>query len=677
MTRSIGMILENGTTVCSAKMETPFPAWLPKTRKKSPWPGFVFWDGEETTDAGYCLFGCSLFGNEPTPDTYIQSPMLDTRSMLDLILRIGERYPNASHVAFSFDYDVNWILRELPWPALITLKVKGEVEWDGYRIKHIPHKIFTVERDKIRVHIDDIFSYFRCRYDKALAKFNIGTLEVRSKITKGKDERADFAYADIDYIRSYWALELQTGCQLMSLVRTMTYAAGFPGITQWYGPGALAAHSLKANDVKSYMEPSPPKVHLAALSAYAGGWFERFKCGIYNGNVETADINSAYVHAMSLLPNLARGHWEYRRTGLEQLARECRFGLFHVKWSVDFDGYMRACHGIPFPLFHRDNNGTVKRPFASDVWLWNPEAANCTTTPFAKLTEAWVFIPDDEDEFPFDWVAAMFDTRLAMQAQGDPSEKILKWALASYYGRLAQRSGWNEKSKLPPMFHQIEFAGWITSKCRAMIYREALDVGRRGGLVSIDTDGIISTVPFRNLVNGEGNQLGRWKVERYDGLIYIQNGFYWLHCNGCEAHEGAKWHDPKLRGIPRAKLDPSVAIDALRGNGHITLARHTFRGYGAALHGKRDEWRKWVDDDIVFSVQAAGSRVHVKQFCSACIKGLGLDAGLHDLVLSINKDRKSKPHSLPWLDNVDTDAILARELAREQRVTHVTLEDAM
>ena len=643
---------------------------MSKPKRERPFQGFVFWDGEETIDSGYCLFGCSLFGNEPTLDTYIQSPMLRTRAMLDLVLRIGERYPNASHVAFSFDYDVNWILRELSWPALITLKVKGEVEWEGYRIKHIPHKIFTVERDGIRVHIDDIFSYFRCRYDKALAKFSISDPETLAKITKGKDERADFTYGDIDYIRRYWALELQTGCQLMDKVRKMTYAAGFPGITQWYGPGALAAHSLKANDVKSVMHPSPPKVHLAALSAYAGGWFERFQCGVYNSDVYTADINSAYVYAMSLLPNLARGHWEYTRSDLERRSRECRFGLFHVKWTVDFSGYMRACHGIPFPLFHRDNNGTVKRPFASDVWLWNPEAANCSTTPYAKLTEAWIFIPDNEDEYPFNWVAAMFDTRLAMQAEGDPSEKILKWALASYYGRLAQRSGWNEKSKLPPMFHQIEFAGWITSKCRAMIYREALDVGRRGGLVSIDTDGIISTVPFRNLVNGEGNQLGRWKVEQFEALIYIQNGFYWLRKDG-------EWQDPKMRGIPRAKLSPDIAFDALRGDGQISISRHTFRGYGAALHGKRDEWRKWVDDDLVFSVQAAGSRTHVHQFCRACQKGIGLDEGLHDLVLAINRDTKSKPHSLPWLDGVDTDAVLARELERERRVTHVTLEDAM
>lgn len=639
--------------------------------------GFIFWDGEETIDSGYCLFGCSVGGSAPTGESYIQRPMLRTRQMLDLILRVGAGNSSYSHVAFSFDYDVNQILCDLSWPALITLRIKGEVKWDGYTIKHIPHKIFTVQKNKVSVHIDDIFSYFRCRYDKALRKFNIGDSQTQDQITEGKDNRADFYYRDIDYIRDYWTLELQTGCALMDKVRRMTYEAGFPGITQWYGPGALAAYSLKAHNTKDVMKKSPAPVLRAALSAYAGGWFERFKCGVYTGSVYTADINSAYVYAMSLLPNLAKGNWRYTRSNLVFEARNCRFGLFHTKWSVDWDGYIRACHGVPFPLFHRDNNGSVKRPFKSDVWLWNPEAANASATPYAEFTEAWIFEPEGEDEFPFDWVAAMFDTRLAMQAAGDPSEKILKWALASYYGRIAQRTGWNERTKIPPMFHQIELAGWITSKCRAMIYREALDVAQRGGLVSIDTDGIISTVPFRNLVNGEGNQLGRWKVEEFDGLIYIQNGFYWMHCAGCSEHEGAKWHDPKLRGIPRAKLDPSIALEGLRTDGHIGISRHTFRGYGAALQGKRNEWRKWVDDDIVFSVQVAGSRVHVPQFCRACGKGQKLDEALHDLVLSINRDTKSRPHSLPWLDGADSDEVLKLALERERRVTHVTLEDAV
>lgn len=631
-----------------------------------PFPGFIFWDGEECDDAGYCLFGCSVYGEPPDTSTYVQMPYLRTRAMLDLILDTGARFPGAAHVWFSADYDVNQIIRELDWPQLITLAVKGCVEFDDYKIEHIPGKIFTVSKDGITVRIDDCFSFFRSRYDVALEKYDVSDRQTRDKITVGKNSRQDFHYRDIDYIREYWGLELVTGCQLMAKIRHMCLTAGFERMNKWYGPGALAAYSLKQNKVEQYMAESPPKVHAAALRAYAGGWFERFKCGYWHGSAYTADINSAYVYAMSLLPDLGKGHWEYTRTQLETTARSCRFGLFHVKWTADCDGYMRACQGVPFPLFHRDGDGTIRRPLASDVWLWNPEAANCTATPYAKFIEGWIFVPDD-DSYPFSWVADMYDNRLIMQRNNDPAEKILKWALASYYGRQAQRTGWDKKAKRAPRFHQIEWAGWITSKCRAMIYQAAFDIARQNALVSVDTDGIISTVPFTGLENGEGTGLGQWKTEEYRDMIYVQNGVYWLGKDGGydPALGYTVWEDPKLRGIPRTKLSPGIALDALRTDGTIRLSRHGFRGYRAALHGRREEWRQWVDDQLDISIGNAGSRTHNPARCRACRDGLGLDETLHDLILNPNKDLVSRPHRLPWIDGDDTDARLERMLARE------------
>jgi hypothetical protein len=631
----------------------------------SDFPGFISWDGEETRDAGYCLFGASINGARPESRNLIQRPEIRTGHMLDLLLTVAEANKKAPHIAYSFDYDVNNIIREFTWPQLITLRIKGHVKWGEYTIEHIPHKIFSVQGYGVSVRIDDIFSYFRSRYDKALDKYKAGTPDIRKAITAGKDNRSEFYYADIHDIRKYWSLELETMCELMTGIRKMAHSAGFTNVTQWHGPGALAAYSLKQNNAKKVMRKSPPQILNAALSAYSGGWFERFRFGFWNGPAYTADINSAYVYAMSLLPNLARGHWSYHRSGLDDLAKSCRFGVFHIEWQASENAYMRACHGAPFPLFHRDSDGTVKRPLSSDVWLWNPESANCSATPFAKLTEAWIFEPEDPDEYPFAWVADMFANRLALQAIGNSAEKILKWAMASYYGRLAQRTGWNEETKSPPQFHQIEFAGWITSWCRAAMYQVGLDIGMRGGLVSIDTDGLISTVPFSSLPRGIGNELGRWKVESFDRLIYIQNGLYWLHCQGCDDHDEPGWHDPKLRGIPRTKLEPEVAMEALRGDGKITLMRHSFRGYGAALQGKRDQWRTWVDDPVSVSALTAGSRVHAPDLCGACKAGRGFDETLHDLMLVPNRNRLSRPHTLPWMDGTDSDAQLAARLAKE------------
>jgi hypothetical protein len=624
---------------------------------------FIAWDGEETRDAEYCLFGASIGGDAPEASTTLQHPYLSTQTLLDLLLSVSEANPKAYHVAYSFDYDVNWILRELSWPELITLRVKGKVTWHGYEIEHIPHKIFKVAKDSVHVRVDDVFSFFRCRYDKALVKYSIASAGIRDQITAGKDSRQDFLYKDILGIREYWSLELQTMCQLMDTVKDMADKAGFTKLKQWHGPGALASYSLREHKTERHMKQSPPVILHRALSAYAGGWFERYKCGYHDGPVATADLNAAYVWAMSLLPDLATGHWRYYRgRDIDTVAAQCRFGLFRVKWQADTAGYMRACHGIPFPLFHRDNDGSVRRPLVSDVWLWNPEAANCTATPYAKLIEGWVY--EDDGTFPFSWVDGMYNRRLALQRAGEPAEKILKWATASYYGRVAQRTGWNERTRTPPRFHQIEWAGWITSKCRAEIYRLALDAGMRDGLVSVDTDGIISTVPFDIPASRIGDGLGQWKVEEFDGLIYIQNGVYWLRKKGV-------WEDPKLRGIPHAKFSPDIAMAALRSpEGTISVDRHNFRGYASAIRGKRDEWRTWVDDTVQLSALSAGARVHSERLCRACQAGKGLDQALHDLALVPNRQLKSKPHCLPWLGEKTSDDCLRALLAREDMIEY-------
>jgi len=379
--------------------------------------------------------------------------------------------------------------------------------------------------------------------------------------------------------------------------------------------------------------------------------------------VYSADINSAYVYAMSLLPSLNSGKWVHHNaqdTDLKTLSRTTRFGLFNTRWRPDSDLYLRSAYGIPVPLFHREHDGRICRPvLATNVWLWNPEAANASTTPYATFSEAWT-LDCPPDDWPFEWVARMYLKRLAMQRAKEPAEKILKWAMASYYGRVAQRTGWDETRMSAPKFHQIEWAGWITSKCRAMIYQAAFNVAVRGGLVSVDTDGIISTVPFVDLENGEGEGLGQWKVDEYDGLLYLQNGVYWLRKEGV-------WEPPKLRGIPRTKLDIREGVEALASNGILSLDRRTFVGYGAALQGRRDQWRTWQDQSISINACSAGGRVHIPSACRACHAGHPLTGALHDLIPVPANDPASKSHTVPWLDgSKERDkAALARELARE------------
>lgn len=636
---------------------------------------FIAWDGEACTEFRVSSDGeavkrsyYSLLGSS-TKD-YIQGRDLSTSDMLDFILRVGNENPRAFHISFAFDYDVNNILKDAPWAVLIMLRERGRVQWNGYHIEHIPGKIFTVKKaGQARVRIEDIFSYFRTRYDTALEKYDVGTPEVRADISKGKADRGRFLFTDIDDIRAYMFLELATMPLLMEKIREACYGAGMR-IGQWYGPGALAKFELRKQKMGLHMSETPQDMQLAVRTAYAGGWFERFRAGMHLGPVYTADLNSAYAYAMTLMPSLANRRWRYV-PGAQARSYTRHFGVFAMRYCGDpnrrWNDYMRSCRGVPLPLFQRGANGNITRPFNTSGWWWNFEANQLRDSEAVEFLGCWIL--EDDTERPFEWIQEMYDMRLVLKQAGDPAEKALKWALASMYGTLAQRSGWDRRKRTSPRWHQLEWAGAITSACRALILSAAMPVAMSGGLVSIDTDGIISTSPFTRLDNGIGSGLGQWEVEEYSGIIYIQNGIYWLR------DMQGNWIPPKTRGIPLGQVeDPQIAIDALAGDGKLRLSRHNFVGYGSAIHRRvRQSWRTWEDSAYDIDVNYTGSRQHVRKICRPCRRNLDMTEALHDLAMVPPSDTESAPHRLPWLEQDDS-AELKERLRHEWSIHDINME---
>lgn len=627
---------------------------------------FIGWDGEgynayrvnsmgETTpEHRYMLFGCS------TPDgpVYESSIDLPTIRCLELILYVGKKYPKSFHVGFSFEYDVNMILRDFSWRHLAMLHDTGVVKWKGYRIKHIPHKMFSISKNGISVTIYDVFGFFHTSYLKALKKFRIGTQPQVSRIEKGKNNRSQFTYSQIAEVTEYWSVEISLLPSLMNSLRKSCYDAGF-FITQWHGPGALASFVSKQHKLSSYRPgkniPSPAKI--ASRFAYAGGRFQAWKCGAYDGDIYTADINSAYAFAASLLPRLDIGKWEYSNNPQVRKASDIRhFALYRISFDARKVESTARRKGIPFPLFHRDKRGFLTWPARTEGWYWSPEAALVAGSEYATFLESWEFV--DNGERPFAFVNGAFERRMQLQEQDNPAEKAYKWFLASIYGQLAQRVGWNRNTRTAPNSHCLEWAGYITSYCRAFVYRAAIDVAKRGGLISIDTDGVTATVPFdpSKLPNGVGTKLGEWKLEHFGGIVFWQNGIYWVY--NSKKHE---WDEPKTRGIPRKYLsidNAFHALDDLAANGgkenpRIPLTRNRFIGYRQAMQHQFDEWRQWVSEDVSVEFGGSGKGRHVGSLCDTCCSSRVRHSPnanrLHTIVHFPPDHIDSYPHKLPWL----------------------------
>ena len=593
---------------------------------------FVAWDGEGVKDGDefpYSLFGSSLGWR-------VQALNLTTLDCLELMMETERACPEAIHFGFAFGYDVNMILRELPLPQLINLRAYNRTRFENFSIEYIPRKWFQVGHGRrghrTTIRIFDVFSFFNQGLAPVLKKYGIGSSEQLARIESGKGERPNFIYEDITTdIEPYWETELDLMVRLMDFFRGVLHEAGIY-INSWHGPGAIASYLLRSHNAGDYMDRGiNEEISFASRVAYIGGRFQPFKAGYHEGRIYSADINSAYPYSHSRLPNLSTGKW-VREFGFPgRHPGDVRLGLYRISYRAPY-----SAKAMPLP--HRDNDGSVTFPNATDGWFHAAEAGMVYGDPNAEFHEAWVY--EDDGTYPFDWIEDLYLARLELQRQGNPVQLAFKLGPNSLYGQVAQRAGW-ERTKGPPKWHQLEWAGAITSECRSMVYSAARSIGN--GLVSIDTDGVLSTRPFPELPNGAGTRLGQWKTTTYTGLLYIQNGIYWLR------DEEGNWLPPKSRGIPRKKLDFNAVFPIIQRNEDLEISQHMFIGYGLALRGRMHEWRKWKDEPRKISFGGTGKSIHALRSCGACRRGYGYAEALHPLVSVPPKHIQSTPHYLPWL----------------------------
>jgi hypothetical protein len=615
---------------------------------------FIVWDGEGPRDTGYSLFGNSK-GHE------ICKPSLRTRDCFKLLLDTARRYPYGIHVIFGGNYDVsNWI-ESLPWRCMAALYKYNRTVWKDYEIEHIPRKWFKLTKGKTSIKIYDIQSFFATSLVGALEEWSIGpfskiadvfsipaetaldTGKVRSVIpdvseleTLSEPEmvvlfktlRSEFQWKDIEQIRLYMRLELKYTKILMENLRQTFLDAGYLP-RSWHGPGALARMAINRHHVYDAMAECPVDVRIASRYAFIGGRFELVKAGYFPRTIYSADINSAYPYYATQLPNLAKGHW---RRGNKY--EHGRFGVYHIRYTAKPDPYK------VYPLPFRDRHGMVVWPHRVEGWYWGPEAQLVSDNPDATFVESWIFEEDDPADKPFAWIGEYYHRRQLLKRIGNPAEFVFKLIINSIYGQLAQRTGWDRKHRKAPRTHQLEWAGWITSACRAAIWRKAQEQGE--DLISFDTDGVYGLRPFSDLESG--TKLGEWKLEEYEEGIFWQSGIYNLK-------EKGEWKKAKTRGIPKGKYSVEELFTCLRDGTPLSMTKKVFISYGLALQGKKRDINSWTTEPHKVQFGGGGKRYHhggtaCQHHCESTWHRLTLPTILYGPFTHVH----SYPHYLPWID---------------------------
>jgi hypothetical protein len=617
---------------------------------------FIAWDGEGWTDTNgehrYMLLQNSYGEN-------ISAPQLSTDECLDFMLRAAVDHPKHIHIIFGGGYDVTHILRDMPEERRLELKETGSTRYfakrngrivNRYTMQYIPHKWFMVTgwswelKRNVSFKIFDVMTFFQSSFMNALDSRGI---EVPEVIKTGKANRPNFTYLDLDEISAYCQQELEMLVQLANQLRSEFQEAGVY-VTSFHGPGAVASSVFKEKKVKEHMQRPPLHIEQAAQRAYFGGRFEQFKAGHYEGKVYVYDINSAYPDKIRNLPSMAGSSWEYTTV----------FDSSPGLWFCSHDG--TDASGIaPQPTPWRGKGGVVGFPEQNTgVWLWHFEAVHAST-----VHHGWKLITAT-DAKPFDFVEKMYCQRQAWKQLGLGAERALKLALNSLYGKMAQRVGGNEKNGGVPPWHQIEWAGMVTSATRAQIW-EAVSQAPES-IIAIETDSVASTVPL-NLDIGSG--LGQWEVKIYDWITYVQSGIYftpdYYHDENGKRHgaTGKSGEKVKSRGIDVTQLHHSHVLDYMRGDRTELLV--TTRQFIGLTNPATWNYGQWQDSTKEVKI-AGAKRVHMKANCEACLMGLPMDKFAHDLTANpIYGYTESIKHPLPWLDSETLDDPEMRKLESE------------
>lgn len=533
-----------------------------------------------------------------------------------------------------------------------------------YIITYRPHKYFQVSRwvpgmaknTKVTVRIYDIFTFFMCTFVDAYIK-NVGP--VQEVLTSGKKARKQFSIDELDMIREYWDLEIQNLRELAEALRGKVYEAGLP-ITEWHGPGALSSLSMKQNNVHAHMRKSNDNVRLAARFAYAAGRFELYKVGRILGPVYGIDRNSAYPYGLTKVPSLAHGQWSYRDTFRDGKIKS--FGLYHLRLSRGGPTELP-----PSPLYLRDKHHEIYYPWRTDGWYWGPEAVQGVRQG-ADILEAWEFVSDTDTPIrPFAYVADMYRQRKEWKTAGISAEMALKLCMNSKYGKLAQRVGWDPRTGRIPSWHQLEWAGWVTSLTRAAMY-SLLSAVPFTSIIAVETDGIYTTSSPEEFGITPSDELGGWSVDVYDEIMYVQSGLAWLrkgtcqvgcrhdadairakHCAWTQKRRGLDWDSFTLDQCERylKLLGPNERWPAYQG----TTTRFTTMGQALASKNPSARHCVWETRAREISTGARGKRVHVPAVCSACARGATAYEQAHDLAISpvfIKNGTHSYPHHIPW-----------------------------
>ena len=412
-------------------------------------------------------------------------------------------------------------LSDLDSEQRLRVMTSQPTHWGGWRLLYVPGKFLEIGRWERRWTVYDLSGMWPGGTQLADMAKRWGVADVQLPLVNQGDQLVtrEWDGARVDDALM-WAVE-RAGL-LAQLARRVVSRMELHGLkpSRLHGVGAIGSRLLREGDAGSWVARYRPdrqpicdgqEMLPLFLSAYYGGRQETTAAGSWEAPTYRYDMRSAYPWALSWVGPVGYV-WEAADSFRDDY--EWRMSLWHVVWKLPL--------GQLGPLPWRHPNGAIAYPREGQGWYWWPEvrAALRAYPEYVTVTRGYVS-PRSRRRPLLGVIAERYEQRKRLEANDDPTADILKGALASMYGRLAQRLGAEGQ---PGRWYNPALAGWVCSAVRARL----IDAwrGYEGMVASVSTDGFLSSMPIPHLeTNGS---LGGWKCDQYDSATLVLPGLYEL-----------------------------------------------------------------------------------------------------------------------------------------------------
>ena len=495
---------------------------------------------------------------------------------------------------YGLGYDLTKFLEALTNRRLYKLfhdVEDGRVQFGQFKLSMLGKCFEAVDkkapRGEKKTLVWDILKGFQSTFVKALESWEVGSKRQHEEIAAMKKKRGTFIKESWKEVTGYCKAECRLLAELVEKYVRAHVEAGIDLRGKYHGAGStsdafLTLMNALGKRCTREVEDEDLDAFGATKSAFSraffGGRAEISRLGIVQGPVWTADIASAYPHALFEMPCVWHGKWR-RVTGrgvgraIQTASLACIHHDVHLErdhYGQDHDrnrirkrplrerkkgakkkdwkdlpeidkspGERAAVMGIygdvaelPWgPLPYRTESGSIVFPAAHPGgWAWAPEY-QVAKKHFdgVRAKEAWVLRGECQCERPYRDIGMYYLRRLDW---GGSKGKVLKLGMNGCYGKFAQVIGRN------PKYSCRVVAGQITATTRGRMVEGIATMTDPWSVVYAATDGLIATSEltppdpptnetFEGATAKQKAWLGSWEVEKHeDSLFLVQPGFY-------------------------------------------------------------------------------------------------------------------------------------------------------